>query len=411
KAVVTSSANELWISTGEGIYALDPDKKVVRQFDANDGLQGNSFFHKAVLRDKNGRLYFGGPRGFNVFHPDSLKPISLPTYFYTSDLHIYNTLQQPGRGDSPLEVVLPFTEKLVLQPEQSFFSVEVSTVNLYSPSKIQYAYRLEGLSDQWIPLQGERKISFTELAPGSYTLRLRYTSTDGTWHTAERALPIEILPPWWKTLWFKALVVFALSGALATAFYLRVNAIKTRNRILKAEVQKRTLELSEANTFLLERAEMIKLQNERLEEYNAEILRQSEKILDQQKHITEQNHQLESTVEELQKLNRTKDHFFSILAHDLKNPISALTGISDFMKSNFMKLEKKDAMEYLNSIHKSSNAIYDLLMNLLNWSRTQSKNIEYAPTQISVLELYQKNLILLEPQLNNKHITLQIDAA
>ena len=409
KSVIMDDNDKLWISTNEGLASVDVVSRRVKLFDASDGLQGNTFFHKAVLRDRKGRLYFGGPKGFNVFHPSELREFRLPKYFYTSELYIYNEVQQPGRDNSPLEVVLPFTEKLVLRPDQSFFTIEISTVNLYSPSKTRYAYRLEGLNDTWIPLQHERKIAFTELPPGEYTLKVRYTEVDGSWIPAGKELKLEILPPWWKTFWFKGVLMLLLSGSTALAFFLRVKSIQARNRFLKSEVDKRTYELSEANAFLIERAEMIKLQNERLEEYNQEILRQSEKILNQQKHITEQNQQLESTVDELQKLNRTKDQLFSILAHDLKNPISALTGISDFMKSNFLKLNKKDAMQYLDSIHKSSNAIYDLLINLLNWSRTQSRNIEYTPVPVAIREVFQKNLILLEPQLNNKHISFEID--
>ena len=91
----------------------------------------------------------------------------------------------------------------------------------------------------------------------------------------------------------------------------------------------------------MERNEEISLQKERLELSNEEIRRQSDKILEQQTHISAQNEKLEHHVEELKKLNKTKDHFFSILAHDLKNPISALTGISDFVKDNFTKLDKR----------------------------------------------------------------------
>jgi ligand-binding sensor domain-containing protein/signal transduction histidine kinase/CheY-like chemotaxis protein/AraC-like DNA-binding protein len=414
KAIVVDKENKLWISSNEGIVSLDPQNLTIKRYDASDGLQGNSFFHKAVLRNKNDQLYFGGPHGFNVFHPDSLKGVnSIPSYFYTTDLYVYNKLQVPNREDSPLSKVLSLTNKLTLKPDQSFFSIEVAAVNLYSPAKTRYAYKLEGLHDQWINLENERKISVTDLNDGSYTLKVKYTGIDGEWHDGGKDLRIIVLPPWYKTLWFKFVTLLFISGSIVAIFYIRVASIKQRNRILKAEVAKRTHELSEANSFLVERNEEIKLQKERLEEFNDEILRQSEKILDQQRHITEQNHELEITVDELQKLNKTKDHFFSILAHDLKNPISALTGISDFMKNNFLKLEKKDALEYLNSIHKSSNAVYDLLINLLNWSRTQSKNIEYTPVDFNIRELLQKNVTLLEQQFNNKHISLSMtsDAA
>jgi signal transduction histidine kinase/DNA-binding NarL/FixJ family response regulator len=315
----------------------------------------------------------------------------------------------PGKENSPLSSVLSFTDELTLKPEQSFFSIEVSSVNLYSPTKTRYRYQLEGLHNEWIDLENERKISFTNLDPGSYKLKVKYTGIDGEWRDTNKILSIRILPPWWKTVWFKLLLALAITGGVVAVFYIRIASIKSRTELLKAEVEKQTHELSEANFYLTERNEEIALQKERLEESNTEIRRQSEKILDQQRFITEQNHELEHTVEELQKLNKTKDHFFSILAHDLKNPISALTGISDFMKNNFMKLDKKQAQEYLTSIHKSSNAIYDLLINLLNWSRTQSKNIEYTPSNINLAELLQKNITLLESQFTNKHITLTHD--
>jgi ligand-binding sensor domain-containing protein/CheY-like chemotaxis protein/AraC-like DNA-binding protein len=409
KGIIVDHNNMLWLSSNEGLVSFDPRSAEIQKFDISDGIQSNSFFLKAVLKSNSGKLYFGGPRGFNVFHPDSISRVKLPDYFYVAELYIYNVRQTVRTPHSPLTKVLAATDHLTLEPDQNFFSVDVAAVNLYSPGKIEYAYLLEGLHNNWINLGHERKISFSGLDPGSYNLKVKYRNINGEWSKPHAALSVTILPPWYRTMWFKLVIVLALAGMLAAVFYLRMASIRERNKTLKAEVERRTHELSEANTFLLERNEEIKLQKERLEEYNQEILRQSDKILEQQRHITTQNQKLESTIDELQKLNNTKDHFFSILAHDLKNPISALTGISEFMKTNFMKLDKKEAVQYLNSIHKSSNAIYDLLLNLLNWSRTQSKNIEYTPTDFNVDELLQKTLVLLESQMTNKHIALVTD--
>lgn len=409
KGIVIDHNNTLWITSNEGIVTLDPSRRQVKRYDASEGLQGNSFFHKAVLCTKNGRLLFGGPRGFNVLHPDSLKSPSIPTKFYFTDLYIYNLKQSPGEQNSPLKEVLQLTSDLTLTHEQSFFSIEFAAINFYSLGKTQYAYKLDGLHDQWIELQKERKVSFTNLDPGDYTLRIRYTDMSGAWKEATNALRITVLPPWWKTIWFRILVVSLLIAGVVAVFYFRVSAIRNRNKFLKEEVERRTQELSELNSFLVERNEEISQQKERLEVYNAEILRQTDKILQQQTHISAQNEKLEHHVEELEKLNRTKDHFFSILAHDLKNPISALTGISDFVKDNFSKLDKKDAQEYINSIYKSAYAIYDLLINLLNWSQTQSKTITYSPVSLNLKEMVQKNAMLLDQQFRNKHIVLNTE--
>ncbi|HTJ50417.1 MAG TPA: two-component regulator propeller domain-containing protein, partial [Cyclobacteriaceae bacterium] len=406
KGILVDDRNNLWISSNEGILMLDTKTKSIKRYDASDGLQGNSFFHKAVLKSKKGKLYFGGTHGFTAFYPDSLKNIKVPAYFYFTNLFVYNQLQSPGANNSPLQNVLSETEKLELHHDQSFFSIEFAAINLYSPEKTKYAYKLEGLHDQWINIQNERKVAFTNLDPGNYTLKVRYTNADGSWIEAPEGLTIIMLPPWWKTWWFNVCMMALIISSIVAVFYIRISSIKKRNKILKAEVEKQTHELSEANLFLVERNEEIVLQKERLEEINEEVLRQSDKILDQQKHITSQNQKLESTVEELQKLNKTKDHFFSILAHDLKNPISALTGISDFLKNNFSKLEKREAQNYLNSIHRSSGAVYDLLINLLNWSQMQSKKIDYVPSDFDIKEIIQKNITLLEQQFTSKHIVV-----
>lgn len=409
KGLVIDDRGKLWISSNEGIVSFDPERSKVKKYDASEGLQGNSFFHKAVLKRKNGQLYFGGQHGFTVFHPDSLKPVHIPAYFYFNDLYVYNQVQQEGDEGSPLEHVLSFTNNLTLKPKQSFFSIDFASINLYSPSKTQYAYKLEGLHNEWIYLNNERKVSFTNLDPGNYTLTIKYTNVDGEWQIAPNALHITILPPWWKTWWFKSLLVAVVIGGIVGVFYLRVASIRNRNKLLKEEVQKRTQELSEANTFLTERNDEIRHQKEKLEQSNNEVVRQSNKILEQQQHIVAQNLVLERSVKELEKLNQTKDHFFSILAHDLKNPIAALTGISDYLKNNFTRLEKKDAQEHLGSIHKSASSVYDLLINLLSWSRSQSQNIVSAPSDINVNELVQKNAALLQQQFANKHITFHTE--
>ncbi|HYC84248.1 MAG TPA: response regulator, partial [Chryseosolibacter sp.] len=409
KSIVVDHHNNLWIATNEGIVTVDTKAPSVRRYDANDGLQGNSFFQKAAWRGSKGQVYFGGPKGINVFHPDSLPPRTyVPGRFYFSNLFIDNKPQLPGMKESPLKKVLAFTDEIVLTPNQSFFSVEITAVNLYAPLKTQYAYKLKGMQDNWIDLGTERKISFTNLDPGTYHLQVKFRDVNGEWQQPSTTLKIVVLPPWYKTPSFKILVVVLVAAVVSGIFYARISAIRERARMLKSEVEKRTSELREANTFLTEKNDEIRIQKERLETYNREILRQSRQIMDQKQHISEQNRQLEVTIEELQKLNKTKDHFFSILAHDLKNPIAALTGISDFMKTNLARLDKKQTIEYVNSIHRSSNAIYELLINLLNWSTTQSGSLECVPVHVNVMEVIRKNIALLEQQFNNKHIRVDL---
>jgi signal transduction histidine kinase/ligand-binding sensor domain-containing protein/DNA-binding response OmpR family regulator len=407
KAIVAKD-NVLWITSNEGMVVFDPATLQVKKYNTNDGLAENTF-QKTLMISKAGQCYAGGSRGFSVFNPDSLRPLHLPAYFYFTDLYIYNELQQAGAGQSALQKVLAFTDTLVLKHTQSFFSVGFTAINLYASSKTKYSYQLESLHDQWIDAGNDRKVSFTNLQPGQYNLRIRYTNADGQWQEAPKTLHIVVLPPWWQTWWFKVLAAVLVITGITLLFYLRLAAIRKRNILLKAEVGRQTKELQEINAALVEQRDEITLQKENLEQSNEEVVRQSDKILHQQQYIMLQNQELAQTVAELEKLNHTKDHFFSILAHDLKNPVAALTDISDFMKHNLQRMDKKELERYLDSMHHSSAAVYELLINLLNWSRTQSKKMESAPVAVNLAELVNKNLRLLEPQLGNKHISPQVN--
>ncbi|WEK37461.1 MAG: two-component regulator propeller domain-containing protein [Candidatus Pseudobacter hemicellulosilyticus] len=408
KSVVTDARDRLWIGSNEGIVCFDPATGGVSRYDQHDGLHARSFFQKSVLQTTGGQLFFGSPKGIDFFYPDSLRPLNIPSSFYFTDLTIYSQLQRPGYPGSPLAKVLALTDTLVLHESQSFFSIGFTAVNLYAAGKISYSYLLEGVHDQWLDLNGERRISFTNLSPGSYLLKLRFTDADGRWQAGIRELHIIILPPWYKTGWFLALVGMAVAAAVVGFFYWRVAAVQQKNRQLEAEVQKRTGELNEMNASLVGQNDEIKQQKEKLEISNEEMQRQTDKILEQQQHILSQNQILAKAVTELEKTNATKDHFFSILAHDLKSPVSALADLLGYLKHNLLKMDKQALQEYLDSMHASSAAVYDLLVNLLNWSGTQSGRIQHDPEPVNMAALLEKNVQLLEPQFNNKHIRLEV---
>lgn len=410
KGVVVDDHGKLWLSSNEGLVVFDPETNYVHVYDVSEGIQGNSFFVKSVMKSKSGRLYFGGFNGFNVFHPDSINAVPAPVDFYFTDLYIYDALQQPEDDNSVLSKPLQFTDTLTLSYSQAYFSLGFSAINLYAPLETEYSYKLKNFGNKWLNLKGERKVTFYNLEPGSYIFQVRYKGADGNWVQASKELNIVILPPWWQTLWFKLFVFSIIVAVILLFFYQKLAAVKKQKDILAAEVRKRTLELSEANKVLLERNEEVFTQNEKLEISNIEIKKQADKILNQQHLIVSQNHELEKTVDELRELNVTKDHFVSILAHDLKNPISALTGISEFLKDNFTKMDKKDVYEYIDGIHRSSGAVYDLLLNLLTWSMAQSGKIEFEPTEININTLINKNALLFEQQSANKNIQLQIVA-
>jgi PAS domain S-box-containing protein len=109
---------------------------------------------------------------------------------------------------------------------------------------------------------------------------------------------------------------------------------------------------------------------------------------------------------ELKRLNSTKDKFFSIVAHDLKNPFAALLQLSELTVNSLDKWDKDKLRFILENMHKASKEGYDLLINLLEWSRAQLGRIKIQPEVLNLKSLIQQNINLLSQQAENKNIII-----
>ncbi len=115
--------------------------------------------------------------------------------------------------------------------------------------------------------------------------------------------------------------------------------------------------------------------------------------------------------DELDLLNKTKDKFFSIIAHDLKNPFNAITGFSNYLLTDFQEIEESEKLEIIERIHKVSQFAYNLLENLLIWSKSQTGRIDFRPQKADLSEIINKNVSELQLLADKKSITLKAEAA
>jgi signal transduction histidine kinase len=105
-------------------------------------------------------------------------------------------------------------------------------------------------------------------------------------------------------------------------------------------------------------------------------------------------------------LNATKDKFFSIISHDLKNPFSSLLSISELMVASFDSTDKEDHKAGFKKINQSIKHLLDLLENLLTWSRSQRGKIKYDPVKFNLSALIQENINLHKLLAEKKGIML-----
>jgi signal transduction histidine kinase/Tfp pilus assembly protein PilF len=105
---------------------------------------------------------------------------------------------------------------------------------------------------------------------------------------------------------------------------------------------------------------------------------------------------------ELQRLNATKDKLFAIVAHDLKNPLSAFRSITQNLSDNKLQISKEEIDFFIGRLNQSANQLYDLLQNLLNWAISQIGKLPFVPERISLTELAEDNKRLFENNLQQK---------
>ena len=138
------------------------------------------------------------------------------------------------------------------------------------------------------------------------------------------------------------------------------------------------------------------------------LKKKNSKILEaKNKQLQQANEKLKSSKDNLRELNATKDKFFSIISHDLKNPFQALFGFSEALYKDINKLSREEINEYSKLIYESTQNLYNLLHNLLQWSRSQLGSIRISPAKIKVIHTVRDIINLLKINANEKQITIE----
>jgi signal transduction histidine kinase len=121
------------------------------------------------------------------------------------------------------------------------------------------------------------------------------------------------------------------------------------------------------------------------------------------------NEKLRISAMSLEQLNVTKNRFFSIIAHDLKNPFNALLGFSEIITTTFQELKEDEIREYIKFIHQSSRNLYKLLENLLKWSASQTGTMHFLPEPFDLVSLINSEIHFLRMAASKKQIEISKD--
>ncbi|HEU4322960.1 MAG TPA: two-component regulator propeller domain-containing protein [Roseiflexaceae bacterium] len=289
-SILADQQGKLWLGTSHGLARFDPATRQIRAYDESDGLPISLFQFGAAHRSRSGELIVGGINGFVAFDPSQLKEDAAAPPIALTDFQLANK-PVPIGPDSPLVQAIDDQPVLTLSHEDRVISIEFAALSFRAPARNRYRYLLEGFDREWTVVDGTRRfVTYTNLHPGSYLFRVYGSNSHGVWNHAGRSLRIVITPPWWQTLWFRALAVLLLLGTGIGAYQWRVHALAARNRLLAAQVAERTGALAQ-------RTDELAIANSQLQHQIAERT-QAEEALQQV------NHTLEQHVTELSALNQ-----------------------------------------------------------------------------------------------------------
>lgn len=204
----------IWLTTEKGVSRFNPQTRKIDNFDEADGVFGNS----AISTDKAGNIYLAGETGFGFLNPSKLvRNLTIPPVYFT-DFQVFNKPVSPS-AQGPLKENLDIAKEITLKYNQSVFSIGFVALNYTLPGKNQYAYMLEGFDKKWNYVGNQRKATYTNLDPGTYTFRVKASNNDGIWNNTGKSITIIITPPWYKT-WL-AYCIYVLSGVFLVAAYIK----------------------------------------------------------------------------------------------------------------------------------------------------------------------------------------------
>ena len=311
-AITEDQERNMWVSTsrkvirvtvasdGKGSYLFDS-----RAYNSEDGLQNCDFNQRSIKTLHNGIIAIGGLYGVNIFAPDHIRYNKmLPNVMFTG-LSLFDEAVKVGQsygGRVLIEKELNDVENVEFDYKQNIFSVSFASDNYNLPEKTQYMYKLEGFNNDWLTLPvGVHNVTFTNLAPGKYVLRVKAINSDGYVGIKEATLGIVVNPPFWMSWW--AYLLYAIG--LVVVFFL------ARYRMLKREREKFHLQ------------------------------------------------QIENEVAKNEEINNMKFRFFTNVSHELRTPltliISPLEGMlketTDELQSTRLQLMYRNAQRLLHLVN------------------------------------------------------------
>jgi signal transduction histidine kinase/streptogramin lyase len=229
--ILEDQRGDLWMSTSRGISRFDSVAKTFKNYSVADGLPGMDLTGwRTCFKSPSGEMFFGGFSGATSFYPDRVVDRAYVPPIVFTDFRLFGQPVEVGIG-SPLKKSISYADNITLSHQQSTFSVEFAALSFSDTTINRYRYKLDGVDSQWNETgSDQRMVSYAALPAGDYTFHVQTATGQSDWGFPGATLHIQVLPPWWRTWWFQAIVGAALLFLVGGVYYIRVCSIEQRYR-------------------------------------------------------------------------------------------------------------------------------------------------------------------------------------
>ncbi len=356
----------LWFSTSGGLTRFNYENFAYKHFTSDDGLQSNEFNLGASYSDKDGRLYFGGTKGFNAFFPEVIKESLLAPPVELTKVSIVNKQVY-------FDVPYGDLSEMNLESDDYMVGFEFAALDFVAPRKNFYRYQMVGLDKAWIELGNKNTVDFTNLPTGEYIFRVSGSNADGLWNEDGVAVRVVVNPPWFATwLAFFTYITVVVVLALNWMRHLRTKEYERMQYRLRLEtdVRDRTRDLKTANDKLQVAVE-----------------------------------QIGSARQEAVAANQAKSEFLAALSHEIRTPMHGVLGMTDLLlHSGLMERQA----EFAESAHHSANELLGLIDNILDFSKIEAGKIELEETTFNLREVMENLCYLYGEMAQAKEVELNL---
>ncbi|WP_181308565.1 two-component regulator propeller domain-containing protein [Rufibacter sp. XAAS-G3-1] len=323
--ILEDQAQNLWISTNQGLLKYHPGKKTFKVYNEIDGVVSNEFNNNSRLKARNGYMYFGSLAGLTSFHPDSISRNRYAPPVVLTDFKLFGKSVKAGEKESVLDRIISATRDVVLDYDQAIFSIDFALPSFVNSKKNQYAYRLKGLEEEW-NYTTSNSATYTIQAAGDYVFEVKGANNDGLWTAAPTTLMVRVNPAPWFSWW--AFLVYAL--LVVAAIYQWMKVLLSRSKLQHA------LELEH-------------LDKQRQEE-----------------------------------LNQMKIQFFTNVSHEFRTPLTLILAPLEQLVAKFR--DEKDTFKQLVTMENNANRLRRLIDELMDFRKYENNGLRLKASEGNIVK-------------------------